>query len=404
MSKSATEFIATKRGALILLIVLGAMGAVPALSTDFYLPGFPAIASDLHVTIEQMQLTLAASFFGLGVGQLIYGPISDRYGRRVPALVGVSIFIVGSLICIFASSLPMLLLARLFQGLGGAAAVVISRAIVRDLYQGKEMARVMSAVQSIITISPTIAPSIGALILLFADWRWIFALLATLGLIIWLSILRLPESLEVENRNDHNLFDALKSYGQLLLDSEYRANTLQVFFNSLLLFSYVVSAPAVYMGEFKLSGSALGAIFGATAIALFFGSQFNRTLLKRFSIEGILRAAIFIQAGLVLTLLAVTLFAPNLIAVIVLQMLSIAVCAPISTNGMTLALKHYGHKAAAASAVIGTLQHGSAAIMGSVLAAIVAAPLLKMSAGMVAASTLALIILAVRTWQKKLAQ
>lgn len=398
---SAREYVSTKRGSLVVLIVLGAMGAVPALSTDFYLPGFPAIASDLSVSLEQMQLTLAASFFGLGVGQLIYGPISDRYGRRVPAMIGLALFVLGSFICTLAQSFEILMLARLFQGLGGAAAVVISRAIVRDLYEGKEMARKMSAIQSIITISPTIAPTIGALILIFADWRWIFALLAVLGLIIWIAIWRLPESLAPANRNQHNLSAALRSYGQLLKDPEYRTNTLQVFFNSLLLFAYVVSAPAIYMGQFNLSGSALGVIFGATAVALFLGSQFNRTLLKKFSIEGILNTAIWIQVGLVTTLMAVTLFAPNLYAVIFLQMATIAVCAPISTNGMTLALKHYSHKAAAASAVIGTLQHGSAAVMGTILTAVAAAPLLRMSGGMMAASICAIAIMLIRGMQIK---
>ena len=398
---SAREYVSTKRGSLVVLIVLGAMGAVPALSTDFYLPGFPAIANDLSVSLEQMQLTLAASFFGLGVGQLIYGPISDRYGRRIPAMIGLALFVLGSFICTLAQSFEILMLARLFQGLGGAAAVVISRAIVRDLYEGKEMARKMSAIQSIITISPTIAPTIGALILIYADWRWIFALLAVLGLIIWIAIWRLPESLAPANRNQHNLSAALRSYGQLLKDPEYRTNTLQVFFNSLLLFAYVVSAPAIYMGQFKLSGSALGVIFGATAVALFLGSQFNRTLLMKFSIEGILNTAIWIQVGLVATLMAVTLFAPNLYAVIFLQMATIAVCAPISTNGMTLALKHYSHKAAAASAVIGTLQHGSAAVMGTILTAVAAAPLLRMSGGMMAASICAIAIMLVRGMQIK---
>ena len=155
------------------------------------------------------------------------------------------------------------------------------------------------------------------------------------------------------------------------------------------------------MGQFKLSGSALGVIFGATAVALFLGSQFNRTLLNRFSIEGILNTAIWIQVGLVTALMAVTLFAPNLYAVIFLQMATIAVCAPISTNGMTLALKHYSHKAAAASAVIGTLQHGSAAVMGTILTAVAAAPLLRMSGGMMAASICAIAIMLVRGMQIK---
>lgn len=398
---SAREYVSTRRGSLIVLIVLGAMGAVPALSTDFYLPGFPSIALDLNVTLEQMQLTLAASFFGLGVGQLVYGPISDRFGRRIPAMTGIALFFLGSIICTLAGTFEILMLARLFQGLGGAAAVVISRAIVRDIYEGKEMARKMSAIQSIITISPTIAPSIGALILIFADWRWIFALLATLGLIIWFAIFKLPESLPKKNRNEHNFIDALKSYWQLLRDSDYRTNTLQVFFNSLVLFAYVVSAPALYMGQFKLSGSALGVIFGATAVALFFGSQVNRKLLKKFSIEGILNTAIWIQVSLVSLLLAVTFLAPNLYAVILLQMVTIAVCAPISTNGMALALKHYAHKAAAASAVIGTLQHGSAAVMGTILTAVAAAPLLRMSGGMMTASLCAVAIMAFRHLKAK---
>lgn len=397
MGNAATQkFLQRRGGRGLLLAILAAMGAVPALSTDMYLPGFGEIAADMQTTIEQVQLTLASSFLGLGVGQLFYGPLADRFGRRLPALFGLTLYVFGSILCILAPSLEILIFARLLQGLGGAAAVVISRAMVRDIYQGKEMARMMSNIQSIIVISPTIGPSLGALVLLGASWRWVFVILVALGAIIWFSVYKLPETLEKELRNDHGIIDALKGYGELLRDRDYVFNTLQVFLNSLMMFAYVTSAAAVYLGEYKLSGSALGIIFGATALCLFFGAQLNKVLLKRYSLEAILNWSVVAQLVIVVALLVVSVVSHNLYAVVLLQFAAIMSCGLISSNGMTLAMRNYGHKAASASAIIGTLQHGSAAIAGSALALISTTPLLKMSAGMVVASAIALVILLIR--------
>jgi DHA1 family bicyclomycin/chloramphenicol resistance-like MFS transporter len=157
------------------------MASLVPLSTDMYLPGFKSIAEDFSTTTSAIQVTLSASFVGIGIGMPIWGPISDRFGRRTPAAIGILLYLVGAILCANAADLSQLVAARFVLALGGAGVMVIGRAIVRDMFVGERMARTLGAVSSVLLVSSIISPSIGAIILQFTDWRWLFMALVILG-------------------------------------------------------------------------------------------------------------------------------------------------------------------------------------------------------------------------------
>jgi DHA1 family bicyclomycin/chloramphenicol resistance-like MFS transporter len=379
-----------------LIWILGLMAAFPALATDFYLPAFPKVAADLGVNITDIQLTLSASFYGMAVGSLVNGPLTDRYGRKRPAAIGISLFVIASIVCALSPNLTVLMIARFFQAVGGSASVVIGRAIARDLYTGQEMARTLSSVSTVFLLVPIIGPSLGALVLNVATWHWIFGVLAVFGFIGLIATSRLPETLPVELRNKNNVLQALSNYRQVSKDREFRFAAMQVATNSALLFGYLSSAPAVFMGLFRVSQSTFALMFAAVAVVIIVTARINRKVLQKRKVSQAIRGLVIVQfTGGVLMLVALQ-FQPNMWVVLGLIMMIVGCCNAIAGNCTTLALTNFRESAGAAGALVGVVQSTSAATMAAILAFIPVPPLPKMLGYMFLMATIALTIMIVR--------
>jgi len=388
--------LSTTTGRRLLILILGVMGMFPALASDVYLPAFPEVAREMHVTINQVQFTLAASMVGMGIGMLLWGTISDRIGRKTPAILGSLAYLVASLLCVFAPDLTWLIVWRLVQGIGGAAAVVVGRAIVRDLYSGREMARLMMAVQTIFFITPVLAPSIGALILSFANWQALFVLMAGLGAVGVFGILALPESLKLENRVSNNLIQALGAYRLVFADGNFRQYLWQNGASVMVTIVYISTTADVYLQHFGVPEQAFGLIFGVTAFGQMVGAQLNRRLLTRFSVERLLVAFVIGQFTFATGLFIVGRFTDNMWLVMAFQVLTIFCGGSIVGNGTTLALRDYQVNAGTGVALLALAQSISGTLAASLSALLPLTPVVRMTSAMAFA---ALISFGLMSWR-----
>lgn len=375
---------------------LASLSAFPAMATDLYLPGFPAVAAQFGATTYDVQLTLSSFFYGMAIGQLVWGAASDRLGRKLPTILGIGLFILGSIACAFAPNLWFLVIARFVQALGGAAAMTIVRAIVRDLFSGEEMARTMSAVMSIFMIAPILAPSIGALILEFGQWQWIFVVLALFGVGAILNFMRMPETLPVEHRQRNGFGEVMKAYGAILKTSEFRYAVVQAASASLMLFTYVSLIPSVLMVQFGATPAQFGIFFGINSLALVAGSQINRRILKKLKVSQALRNMVGFQALMAIALFALAHTVPSILVVLPMLMLTIGANPSIAGNSATLAMGPFQNSAAQASAMVGLIQGISSASAAAIAAVLPGEPLSKMTTMMLVIAALSSAILIIR--------
>lgn len=379
-----------------MVCVLASMALFPAMATDLYLPAFPNIAHDYGVSSSDLQITLGASFLGLAIGQPLWGPISDRFGRKGPAILGSVLFIFGSLASSMAQNVALLSAGRAVQALGGAASVLIGRAIVRDLFQGKEMARTLSLVASIFMIGPIVAPSLGALILQVSDWRGVFYALAAFGFLVILGILTLPESLPKGSRNRNDVRSAILQYGRIWRDSDFRFAAMQISTNTLILFTYVASSPSVMMQGYGVSQQLFGVLFGANAAVILLGTQLNRWLLKRLEVATVLKRMVIGQFVAATLLCVFGLLLHQLWIVVALLMFTTIYSPSVAGNATTLALQNFKNNAAQAAAMVGVVQGISAAATATILTALPGDSQTKMLLGLFGFSTIAQVVLFVR--------
>jgi DHA1 family bicyclomycin/chloramphenicol resistance-like MFS transporter len=341
-----------------MLLLVGSMGAFGPLCIDTYLPALPNISNDLHASASSVQLSLTACLIGLGVGQLLIGPLSDRHGRRLPLCIGLSLFVVASTACAFAPSITALIALRLLQGLGGAAGIVISRAIVRDLYSGAAAARFFSLLMLVTGAGPILAPQFGALILGFAPWRGIFVgLSATGAVLLMIAALRLPETLPVAVRNGSGLRDTLRTMRGVATHRSFLANALAGGFGFGVLFAYIAGSSFVVQNVYGLSAQAFSVVFAVNAVGLITASQVNGRLVGRLGSTRLMTAGLISMAfgGIcVLIVVSTGLFGiAGLIAAMLLVMSSNGFIAP---NATALAMNDFPESAGSASALLGLLQ------------------------------------------------
>ncbi len=292
-----------------MVVLLGAMQAFGAISIDMYLPGMPAIGRDLSADPAAIQRTLSALLAGLAIGQLVYGPLSDRVGRRPPLIAGVALYVVASVACALAQSAELLTAARFVQGLGACSALVVSRAFVRDSYDHQETARIFSLLMLVFGVVPILAPSVGGLVLGFSDWRGIFWLLAGFGIVIWLAVFaKLPESRSAATAELAQSETVLRTYAELLKERRLLGYILAGAFNGAALFSYIAASPELIIGTYGVDPQHFGWIFGGNAVGMIVGSQVNRRLLLRYSTDQVLSVATLFALGwsLFMLLLAAT--------------------------------------------------------------------------------------------------
>jgi len=355
-----------KSNRLKMLLVLSALTAFNTVSIDMYLPAFPQMARDLSVPIGIIQLSVPAYLVGSAAGQLFYGPVSDRWGRKVPLIFGLLLYILATVGCALIGSGHALLFWRILMALGGGASIVISRAIVRDFYSGSEAARMLSLLILVMGVSPILAPLVGSQFLLVTGWRGIFVFLSLFGLFaLYGTLAWLPESLPAERRQARRFGEMLSIYGQLMKTRRYLCYALALGAVAGNSFAYIAGAPQFFIELHGVSPQAFGLLFGINACGLIGASQINRKLLRHYSMQRILQVAFVISSltGVLLTLSILTGLGGYLAqAILIFACFSSA--GVLFPNIMALALEPYAVSAGSASALLGTVQYGLGALGG----------------------------------------
>lgn len=347
------------------IVVMGTIVAIGPMSIDMYLPALPAIQQHFGADTASTQFTLAAFFIGLAVGQLIYGPLSDRIGRRGPLLFGLIVYTLASAACMFAPDIQALTGLRLVQALGGCAGMVMSRAMVRDRFEPQEMARILSALVLVMGVAPILAPMVGGQVFVAVGWQAIFGVLALFGAIcVLLAWKHLPETLACPM--PVNAWSALRGYAGLLGHRRFMGYALSGATAQAGMFSYISVSAFVFIDHYGLGPTQFAWMFGANAAGLIAASQLNAALLRRLPAQQVLRAALASNAlaGGAMLMAALTGFA-GMWGVIVPLFVAIASLGFTFPNSTAAAMAPFGDRAGMASALMGTLQFGLAALTGA---------------------------------------
>ncbi|UZJ31630.1 multidrug effflux MFS transporter [Streptomyces endophytica] len=363
---------ASRRTGLLVTLVLGGLTAVPPLSMDMYLPALPQVTAALHSPAATVQLTLTTCLAGMALGQMIVGPMSDKWGRRRPLLAGMVVYVLATALCALATNAELLIAFRLLQGLAGAAGIVIARAVVRDLYDGVAMARFFSTLMLISGVAPVVAPLIGGQILQITDWRGVFVVLTAVGLALTLLVWRrLAETLPPARRHSGGIGEALRTMRDLLADRVFSGYLLVGAFAFAALFAYISASPFVVQEIYGASPQVFSLLFGINSVGLVAVGQINgKVLVGRVALDKVLGAglAVIALAAGALLLMSAGVFGhvgllPTAAGLFVL-MAAMGLVMP-STN--TLALLRTPHAAGSASALLGT----STFLLGSVASPLV---------------------------------
>ncbi|QLG89083.1 Bcr/CflA family multidrug efflux MFS transporter [Chitinibacter bivalviorum] len=348
------------------ILLLAALTALGPLSIDMYLPGVPAIASSLHADDGTVQLTLASYFIGLAVGQILYGPLSDHFGRKPPLLIGLGVYLLASIGCALASSIEALIALRFVQALGGCAGMVIARAVVRDRCEPRMAAQVFSSLVLVMGIAPILAPLLGSWVVSVLSWRAIFALLALVALISLIAMhYLLPESRPAKVGERFHIGDTLRAYRELMRDRRFMGYAISGGLAVAGLFAYITGSPIVMMKVYGLTPTQYSLTFGSIAACYIVASQFNARFLKTNSIDQLLNRAVTVLAIASSILLLASLWTHPpfwlLVGCIYLYLIALGFTASNATAG---ALAHHGEQAGLASALMGTMQFSIATIAG----------------------------------------
>lgn len=346
-------------------LVLGLLSVVSPFAIDMYLPAMPRIAAELGVSETATQATITAYFVGFGLAQLLYGPWADQAGRKLPIYAGMGVFLLATMGAALAESVSTLSAWRLLQGLGGAAVMVVPRAIIRDRHTGAEATRLMAMIMLVISISPMLAPLAGTGVMVLGGWRMIFGVLAAAALMsLVLTATLLPETLPPERRVPVNLRTLLGGIGQLLRDRSFMGLTFIGGFGMASFFVFLASASFVYSGQYGLSPTGFSIAFAVNAIGFFSASQLAGPLAARVGLTTVIRLGVGAFAFFTALLLAVALAGmASFGAVVALLLLGNAGLGLVIPTTMVMALEDHGEMAGLASSLGGTLQMLAGAVM-----------------------------------------
>ncbi len=354
-----------------LVLVLGALSAIGPLTIDAYLPALPALSAEMGATDSQAQLTITGLLIGLGVGQLLVGPLSDAVGRRRPLLVGLAAHGLTSVLCALAPSITLLAVTRTLQGLAGAAVAVVAMAVVRDLFSGIRAAQLLSRLMLVVGVAPILAPSIGSALLSFTSWRGIFVVLAlvAVGLFV-LALVALPETLPVVRRQPGNVGASLRAYRSLFADRLFVVMVLVSGLMFATLFAYISGAPFILQELYGLTPGEFGLAFGANALGLVVMTQVNPLLVKRHGPVRVLLASVTMSTlgAVALVVTSVTGFG-GLLGLMVPLFFVVASAGLSFPNAPAIALSRHGNNAGSASALLGAAQF----VIGGAIAPLVGA-------------------------------
>ncbi|NEW09303.1 multidrug effflux MFS transporter [Paenibacillus sp. SYP-B3998] len=351
-----------------IVLVLGALASFGPLSLDMYLPALPVLAADLYTTTSLAQMSLTACILGLSLGQLIAGSISDVRGRRIPLLIGLVIYAISSVLCMYAPSIWMFLGLRFIQGMAGAAGIVISRAIVRDLYSGVELTKFFALLMLVNGAAPILAPIIGGQILEFTTWRGVFLVLSLIGVAMLIAVvLGLKETLPSERRSKGGLGNMLRTFRGLLSDRMFMGYALTQGLVFAGMFAYISGSPFVLQDIFGVSPQMFSLIFAVNGLGVIVASQVAGKLAGKISDRSIVAWGLGVAAFGGILLLIATLIGAGLYAILPAFFFIVSSVGLVSTATSSMALQNQGKSAGSAAALLGLLSF----IIGGIIAPLV---------------------------------
>lgn len=341
-----------------LVLVLGSLNAIGPLTIDTYLPALPTLTTELGASTAQAQATLTGVLVGLGLGQLVAGPLSDAYGRRRPLLIGLVGHAIMSVLCALAPTITILIIFRSLQGLAGAAVAVVAMAVVRDLFTGIRAAQLLSRLILVLGVAPILAPSLGSALLTVTTWQGIFVVLAVIAVGLFVVAYRgMPETLPVERRMAPRLSASARAYGRLFRDKMFIVMVFVAGLTFATMFAYVSGSSFILQGIFGLSPQQFGLAFGVNAIGLITMTQVNPILVKRFGPVNVLTTAVLLATAAALVLLATTITEFGGLAGFMIPLFFVTAAAGLAMpNSPAIALNRHGAAAGTAAAMLGSAQ------------------------------------------------
>ncbi|TWR29611.1 multidrug effflux MFS transporter [Mucilaginibacter pallidiroseus] len=378
------------------IYILGLLAALGPFSIDMYLPGFKVIAADLKTSPSEVSLTLSSYFIGISAGQLLYGPLLDKFGRKKPLYFGVFIYLAACVGCYFSTDINQLIIFRFIQAIGSCATAVASVALVRDLFEADERAKGFASIMLVIALSPMLAPTIGGYLITIAGWHTVFIFLAVMAvLILTLSYFFIPEVYVPDPQYSLKPGPILSNFLLVLKEPQFviYASVSALIFSGL--FVYVASSPIIFMELYGVSETTYGWIFAGLSVAFIGSSQVNSYILRWYSSQKIINYAMGLCLLSSLIFLVFALMGMlNLTNTLVFLALFLAGLGFINPNASALSLEPFSKNAGSASALMGALQMGLGALVSAVASSFPAGSVLPMPLAMAVASVIAAVILA----------
>jgi DHA1 family bicyclomycin/chloramphenicol resistance-like MFS transporter len=353
----------------VIILILGALATISPFSIDMYLPGFPAIAKDLSTSISQVQLSLTSYLVGISAGQLLYGPLLDRFGRKSPLYVGLVVYLLASLACAFTTSVESLIAMRFLQALGGCAGMVAAQALVRDLFPVNKTAQVFSLITLVIAVSPMVAPTVGGYVTAAFGWHYVFIILAIITAMILLGIhFALPEGKQPDPSISLRPKPVLKNFLTVLKQPQFLVYALVGGVATAAPFAYIAGSADVFMNIYHVSEQMYGWIFAFLAFAMIGSTQLNHFLLKRFKSQQIINFTLFYQSVVGVLLVLGTLYGwYGMYSLILLMFVFLTGQGLTNPNATALSLAPFSKHAGSASALMGSFRMA----MGGLVSAVV---------------------------------
>lgn len=380
-----------------LILILGLLSAIGPFSIDMYLPGFPAIAADLHTTVAHVSLSLSSFFIGISAGQLLYGPLLDRFGRKKPLYAGLMVYMIASVGCAFVTTADSLIALRLLQALGGCAGMVASRALVRDMFPVHESAKVFSLLMLVVGVSPIIAPTLGGYLTASVGWKSIFIVLAAMAAFILIAVyFTLPEGRKPDVSLSLKPRSIITNFIGVAREPQFYTFALTGAIASSGLYAYITGSPYVFMEIFKVTERQYGWIFALIAMGLIGSSQLNTVMLRTYKSEQIIKIALLCQSIAGLTLFIGSYF--GLLEVFsTIFIIFIFLCCQgfVFPNTSALSLAPFSKNAGSASALLGSVQMGLGALMSALVSLLSNHTALPMTGVMAGCALISFIILAI---------
>ena len=378
-----------------MIVILGLLSAIGPFSIDMYLPGFPAIAADLHTTVARVALSLSSFFIGISLGQLLYGPLLDRYGRKKPLYIGLSVYVLSSVGCAMCTSVDALIALRFIQAIGGCAGMVASRAMVRDIFPVDENAKIFSMLMLVIGVSPIIAPTLGGYVTAVFGWHYIFIILTFLSALILVAVhFALPESRKPDVTVSLLPAPIIKSFITVFKEPQFYTYAFTGAISAAGMYAYISGSPHVFMELYKVTEKQYGWIFAGIALGLITCSQLNSLLLRNYKSEQIIRVALFCQTFTGLTLVAGTAFHFfGLFSTIFLILLFLSCQGFVFPNSSALSMAPFSRNAGTASALMGAIQLAVGALTSGMVSVLTNSTALPMAGVMALCALLSFCVL-----------